>query len=208
MENKYQLYKGDCLSFMRGMDTGSVDAVITDPPYGVDYKYQSYDDSKDNLALLVAGLKEQGRRVSKRMAIFTGVMNSGMYSDSDWTYAWICPAGTGVSAIGFTCWTPIAFYGKDVFSGKGSRPDVFVDYKPKRTGADHPAEKPLSVMLWAIERFTNKDEIILDPFMGSGTTGVACMQLGRKFIGCELDPAYFAIAEKRIKAAASQEIMF
>jgi len=65
MSDKYQLYQGDCISFMRGMDAGSVDAVITDPPYGVDYKYQSYDDSKNNLSLLVAGLKEQSRRKSR-----------------------------------------------------------------------------------------------------------------------------------------------
>jgi DNA modification methylase len=63
-------------------------------------------------------------------------------------------------------------------------------------------------MKWCIEKYTNAGDTVFDAFMGSGTTGVACMQLGRKFIGCELDPTYFAIAEKRIKAAAAQEIMF
>jgi site-specific DNA-methyltransferase (adenine-specific) len=51
------------------------------------------------------------------------------------------------------------------------------------------------------------ENTIFDPFMGSGTTGVACMQLGRRFIGCEIDPGYFEIARKRIEAAASQMIM-
>ena len=138
------------------------------------------------------------------MAVFTGVKNIAFHNDADWFYSWTVPAGTGVSAYGFTCWTPIAFYGKDVFSGKGSRPDAFVDYKPKREGYDHPCEKPLSVMKWALERFTNEGDTILDPFMGSGTTGVACVQTGRNFIGIEIDPTYFAIAERRIKEAQMQ----
>jgi len=59
-------------------------------------------------------------------------------------------------------------------------------------------------MRWAIENYTNEGDTILDPFMGSGTTGVACVQTGRNFIGCEIDPTYFAIAEKRIKEAQEQ----
>jgi site-specific DNA-methyltransferase (adenine-specific) len=55
---------------------------------------------------------------------------------------------------------------------------------------------------------TQPGETIFDPFMGSGTTGVACMQLGRNFIGCEIDPGYFAIAQKRISDAAAQPALF
>jgi DNA modification methylase len=203
-----QLILGDCLEIMPTLADGSVDAIITDPPYGVDYVYSSYQDTKQGLQKLKENLIYQARRISKRTAIFTGVMNVGFYSDADWFYSWVCPAGTGVSAFGFTCHTPIAFYGKDAYSGKGSRPDVFVDYKPKRTGVDHPCEKPLSVMRWAVERFSLKGDTILDPFMGSGTTGVACVQLGRNFIGVEIDPHYFEIAKKRIEQAQLQEPLF
>ena len=59
-------------------------------------------------------------------------------------------------------------------------------------------------MRWAIENYTNEGDTILDPFMGSGTTGVACVQTGRNFIGIEIDPDYFAIAERRIKEAQLQ----
>jgi DNA modification methylase len=59
-------------------------------------------------------------------------------------------------------------------------------------------------MRWAIENYTNEGDTILDPFMGSGTTGVACVQTGRNFIGIEIDPTYFAIAERRIKEAQMQ----
>jgi len=59
-------------------------------------------------------------------------------------------------------------------------------------------------MRWVIENYTNEGDTILDPFMGSGTTGVACVQTGRNFIGIEIDPTYFAIAEKRIAEAQMQ----
>jgi len=68
----------------------------------------------------------------------------------------------------------------------------------------HPTQKPLELMKWVLENYTNEGDTILDPFMGSGTTGVACVQTGRNFIGIEIDPGYFAIAERRIKEAQMQ----
>ena len=65
----------------------------------------------------------------------------------------------------------------------------------------HPTTKPLDLMLWVIRNYTNEGDAIFDPFMGSGTTGVAAVQLGRNFIGCEINPDYFATAEKRIRQA-------
>ena len=70
-------------------------------------------------------------------------------------------------------------------------------------GRMHPHEKPISLLIQLINKLPQKCTIF-DPFMGSGTTGVAAIQLGRKFIGCEIDPTYFAIAEKRIKQAQLQ----
>ena len=63
-------------------------------------------------------------------------------------------------------------------------------------------------MVWCIENYTNPGDTIIDPFMGSGTTGVACMETGRKFIGIELDKGYFDIAEKRIYEATRQQRLF
>jgi len=63
-------------------------------------------------------------------------------------------------------------------------------------------------MRWVVETMTTRGDVVFDPFMGSGTTGVAAVQLGRNFIGCEIDPQYFAIAEKRIKQAQQQPALF
>ena len=78
--------------------------------------------------------------------------------------------------------TVAASFTKDVFTG-------------------HKSQKPISLMLELVERYTREGDTIFDPFMGSGTTGVAAVQLGRNFIGCEINPDYFAIAERRIKQA-------
>ena len=71
----------------------------------------------------------------------------------------------------------------------------------KRTGRVHPTQKPVALMEYLIKTYTNEGETVLDFTMGSGTTGVAAKNLGRKFIGIELDPDYFKIAEDRIDAA-------
>ena len=78
---------------------------------------------------------------------------------------------------------------------------------PKGMDKTHPCEKPVAVMEWCLGFLPNA-ETILDPFMGSGTTGVACVKLGRKFTGIELDPDYFEIACKRIEEAYKQPDMF
>src|SRR5262249_49709588 len=73
---------------------------------------------------------------------------------------------------------------------------------------DHPTQKPVHLMMWCIERMgIPVGGTVLDPFMGSGTTGVACMKLGRNFIGIEKDPGYFAIAQRRIADAQAQLVM-
>ncbi len=72
---------------------------------------------------------------------------------------------------------------------------------------EHPTQKPVSLMRWALG-FVTTAKTVLDPFMGSGTTGVACVQSGRRFIGIEIDQGYFDIAVERIKAALAQPDMF
>ena len=72
---------------------------------------------------------------------------------------------------------------------------------------EHPTQKPIALMKWCIEQCGDAP-VILDPFMGSGTTGVACMNLGRKFIGIEIEPKYFDIACERIENAQRQERLF
>ena len=75
---------------------------------------------------------------------------------------------------------------------------VLFNTVPNRAGKVHPTQKPVALMEYLIRTYTNEGETVLDNCMGSGTTGVACKNLNRNFIGIELDPEYFKIAEKRI----------
>ena len=76
-----------------------------------------------------------------------------------------------------------------------------------KDGAEHPTQKPIALMKWCIEQCPNP-QTILDPFMGSGTTGVAAVQMGRSFIGIEREPKYFDIACRRIEDAQRVQDMF
>ena len=80
-------------------------------------------------------------------------------------------------------------------------------YQQVREARDHPTQKPLRLMEWCLG-FVPDAHTILDPFMGSGTTGVACARLGRRFIGCEIEPKYFDIACRRIEQAYRQRDLF
>lgn len=85
------------------------------------------------------------------------------------------------------------------------RPNKFGKIIP--SADQHPTEKPVGLAKHFIQLHTKPGDLVIDPFMGSGTTGVAALQLGRRFIGCEIDPGYFAIAEKRIKQTAAQMLL-
>jgi site-specific DNA-methyltransferase (adenine-specific) len=202
------LHLGDCLQVMKSMPDKSVDAVITDPPYGNDTAYNKYDDSRENLSLLVPQFMEQCLRISSGVVVVTcGVKNIFLYPEYTWVLSWVNMAGVGSTQWGFSCWQPIIVYGKDPYlsNGRGRRPDTFLQKKNEVADVGHPCPKPNNVMRWIVDRtITKQNATILDPFMGTGTTGIAATQFGHGFIGIEIDPTYFAIAERRIKDAQQQ----
>ena len=187
------LYNCDCLEFMKSMDDKSVDAVITDPPYGMNKA--EWDKEIPDWISLIGEVPA---------AIFCGVIGMRDYPVPDWVGAWVRVGSTQRVGFtgGFNNWEPILFY-----KIKKLENDVIVapNYHEKY---DHPTVKPIKLMKTLIQRMTQPNDTIFDPFMGSGTTGVACVQLGRNFIGCEIDPDYFKIAEKRIHEATLQPSLF
>lgn len=132
----------------------------------------------------------------------------------DTTLAWIKPdasprfngqgASRGFECI-ISCWCGKGYRS---WNGGGKRGlYTHVVNGSSRTG-EHPTEKPLSLMCELIGDFTRPGDTIYDPFMGSGTTGLACIRLGRKFVGCEQDEDYFNLAKRRLVAALSQPDFF
>ena len=208
------LYRGDCLEVLPTL--GKVDAVVTDPPYGVmlgkkannqrfdRMQYESFDDTPENVQIVCVPAVKLALEKSARGLVTPGVKNMWLYPKPSHVGAAYYPCATGCNSWGFSNWQPLFYYGKDPFGGKGSLHDSFRSTEPSEKNG-HPCPKPIGQMQWMVKRVSVPNETIIDPFMGSGTTGVACVNLGRKFIGIELEPKYFDIACKRIEKAISDQ---
>lgn len=203
----YELIQGDCLDVMGGMEAGSVDVAIFDPPYGIDENSRK-NASRTNLA----AVKDYGeyswdaerltpdyiqlvRSVSKNQIIFGGNYYADLLPPSPSWVVWD-KDNSGDFADCELIWTSHArAVRKFKYTWNG-----FIKEKPEVRY--HPTQKPLALMVWLIVNYTNPGDTILDCTMGSGTTGVACLNTGRNFIGIEKDSQYFAIAQARITKAA------
>ena len=209
------LYLGDCRDVLPTLPR--VDAVVTDPPYGIGFEYEGYEDSLENLLHLIDGFVPVCRQIANRVIVTPGVSNLQRYPAADWTAAWTWETTATYGMLGFSQWQPILYYGKDI-DGFGSvngviKSDVihFTGGSAKikhEDGGSHTCPKPIGFVERLLNRFSCEAETILDPFMGSGTTGVACAKLGRKFIGIEIEPKYFDIACRRIEEAWKQPRLF
>lgn len=211
------LYLGDCRYVLPTL--GKVDAVVTDPPYGVELTRKTgasfqastiYKDSPDYVRALIKDTIGLALQISDRAAIFCGNRMLFDYPRPASIGTAYVSSGAGCDPWGFGCNNPILYYGKCPYLaiGKGSRPNSFSDNRSGDAGIDHPCPKPLAWMKWLVNRVSLPSHTILDPFMGSGTTGVACVKLDRKFIGIEIEPKYFDIACRRIEEATRQPKLF
>jgi site-specific DNA-methyltransferase (adenine-specific)/modification methylase len=210
-----ELWLGDCLEVLPTL--GRFDAVVTDPPYGIGFKYNSYDDTLENLEALIAGFVSAVRGLAVRTIITPGLSNVSKYPPSDWMLAWTWDTTGTFGALGYNQWQPILFYGDEVKGFGSVNGQLKADRIHFSGGAallqkdqpeGHPCPKPEALLRRLIGRFSASGEAILDPFMGSGTTGVAAVKLGRKFTGIEIDPGYFDIACRRIEAALREPDFF
>jgi site-specific DNA-methyltransferase (adenine-specific) len=223
----HRLFLGDCMEVMPTL--GKVDAVVTDPPYGVGFvgkRAKQRDGSVSHIAGgYSSGFKDTPEYVEdvavyairscigavRSMAVTPGTRCAFMYPPPDDIGCFYSAAGTGLGRWGFSCSQPILYYGKDPYlaNGAGGRANSFGQSYPNDANAvGHPCAKPIAQMLWLVGRATWPGDVVLDPFMGSGTTLVACQKLGRAGIGIEIDPEYFAIACKRVDEAMRQPDLF
>lgn len=194
-----ELIQGDCLEVMRGMGDKSIDAVITDPPYGIGiannpfrqkFEKQEWDSKPIDREVL-----HELKRISKYQVIWGG--NYFELEPSKSFLVWDkCQPYNFTSSMCEQAWTNL------------NKPAKLFRHDVKSYKKQHPTQKPVELMLFCINYLPDDVGTILDPFMGSGTTGVACVQTGRNFIGIEIDPTYFAIAQERIRVAQMQPNLF
>jgi DNA modification methylase len=199
----YEIHLGDCLEILPTLPDASVDCVITDPPYNVGFDYDGgVDDRKKNYSDWCKAWFSELRRICKGpIAISVGQANLSTWAiiaPPDWWIAWWKPAAMGRCVVGFNNWEPIALYGKPKRAGC----DVIrATIKPDKSIGWHPCPKPLEWATKQVELLTGPGAMVLDPFLGSGTTGTACIKAGRNFIGIEKMPTYYDMARKRLESA-------
>jgi site-specific DNA-methyltransferase (adenine-specific)/modification methylase len=214
------LYLGDCLDILPTL--GPVDAVVTDPPYNYGKDYGTHDDSMPDLEFWT-WLESRMRAVPVRDGgvVYFTCSTQMMARCEAWDFfrfrqwlVWHRPNLVNVHAHADwkQTWEPIYYGGRGKFKAiAGVFPDsaVFTVPTPQSNfteGREHICQRPVALLTGILKRADA--EKILDPFMGSGTTGVACARLGRKFIGIEIEPRYFEIACKRIKREYDQLALF
>jgi len=205
------LYLGDCRDILPTL--GKVDAVVTDPPYGIDYSTKALknlgakqfskihgDESAPDLSFLFA--------LSKPTLLFGANNFPNVLPHRGRWFCW--DKRTIDGACDAMLGSPFELAWANKTHGQYKICRVLHGGVVNADGGArfHPTQKPIQVMVEAIRFLANDAQTILDPFMGSGTTGVACVKLGRKFIGIEIDETYFDIACRRIEEAYRQPRLF
>jgi len=219
-----QIIQGDCLEVIKGIPDKSVDLVITDPPYKlenhgggdnknwwrnlnksnhIDFMSDGFNDEVLNEFVRICKVVNilifcSNKQVSKLMNIFE------VKGYSTTLLAWhkknAIPFGNGkyISDIEFI----VFIRGKNATFNKSTNKEnsKLFQYNYPTGKRFHPAEKPAELIKRLLKIHSNKNDIILDPFLGSGTTVVACKELGRRYIGIEISPEYCEIARNRIRA--------
>lgn len=212
------LYCGDSSEVLSTLQ--KVDSVITDPPYGVEggkggqlknyckADYGSYfDDSPEYIQSVVVPIIKKCINISRCCACTPGSRMLCSYPQPDDVGGFFQPASVRIGKFGFQSFQPIFYYGYYKNAGKGALATA-IELMESAEKNGHPCPKPIKAWTWLVDRMTQYEWLVLDPFMGSGTTGVACMNLGRKFVGIEIEPKYFDIACRRIEDAQRQQRMF
>jgi len=219
------LYLGNALDILPTLKDESVDLICTDPPYGIDYRSRSHslplkkiagDKGAEAYSLLdrVLALAEKKLKPDRHVYIFTNWQAfEGMapvvkkYFKLKGALAWIKnnrTRGDLKGNYGYQ-WEMVLFAhkGRRWLFGKRDSDVLHFDKVPTQA-MQHPTEKPVALIKYLIEKSTAPSEIVLDPFMGSGSTGEAAIASGRGFIGIEMEPTWFAVAKNRLGESSEQ----
>jgi DNA modification methylase len=208
--------EGDCLEVLRRLPVGCIHATITDPPYGVELgntnsntggkhglvreAYASGGDTYEEYVAVVPEAISECLRIARQAAVFIGP-HIWELPKADAIGGVYVPSATGRHVWGFKNFLPVLLYGgmPDLHLGAKEPTAIRSTEQVKPNG--HPCPKPIGWMQWLIRLSSRRGEIVLDPFGGSGTTGVAAIAEGRRAILIEKEPKYVAIARKRIAEA-------
>ena len=221
LNHNIEISQGDCIELLEKIPAKSVQSVITDPPYFLGMTHNGHKGAFNDLAIckpFYEKLFNEYKRVLKH--------DGCIYFFTDWRgYAFYYPLFDKILGVkNILVWAkqgrpiPCSYgFGHEliIFHGKIKKTiinNVITDIKSFNSGAKktngekvHPTQKPVELIEKFILDSTNENDLILDSFMGSGTTGIACINTDRRFIGMELDEAYFDIARRRLENNLKQD---
>lgn len=197
-----KIYNADCLDVMIALRP--IDVIITDPPYGINAADKSFaNGTSKNIKMYAESnwdkMKPQRiyfelmKFISNKQIIFGGNYYNEYLGDARGMIFWDKGTGDNSYADGELAWTN---YDRAIKKYKLTW--VGANAKDRGSKREHPTQKPTELMVEIIKDYTNEEDIILDPFMGSGTTLVAAKQLGRKAVGIEINKTYCDIAIDRL----------
>jgi len=239
---QYKFLHGEALSLMAALEDGSVDHIITDPPYSAEvqnnrrefpavrYKAERHRLRDFNFAPLDEGMigvyaRAMARLVRRWVLVFSAVEQTCLWREAleeaglryIRTGIWVKdnppPSFSGDRpGVGYESYVLAHPPGKTRWNGGGKvavhRALTPIDRGGARSERKvHPAQKPLALMEELVALYTDPDELILDPFAGVATTGVAALHLGRRFIGCEIEEVYWQQGKTRLEAAAMRQAL-
>lgn len=200
------IYNEDCIQGLKKLPDKSVDCIITDPPYGVGKKYDKFKDNIGEVIDLLNNVMPELKRVCKgTILVYASMKHLKQWLETNpdrilffiKDYIQIMPC-----TIQYATDPILVFFGEEKPTNKPMIRDWFhlttadTSKKPK---LNHPTIKPLNAIRDLVKRFSKEGDIVLDCFMGSGTTALACKQLNRRYVGFEISPEYCKIIENRLK---------
>jgi DNA modification methylase len=198
----------NCADGFKKIPNESVDLILTDPPYGL--KKQGIKNDHD-LSQFYSILSESYRVLKKDsffITFFSTKFLPEIFKNNPFQYFWNfilhCPNGSVMSPIGYTKYMSCMVFKKGSPKMAKRGKDIFMDtpgrmIEPDEGYIDHPTPKPKTFIKELLILFSKENDIVLDPFIGSGSTAIACKQLGRRYVGFEIDKKYYNDAIKRLK---------
>lgn len=235
--SEIQLFQGDCLELMKDIPDGSIDLILTDIPFNISRKnnfktmkdrtgrngidFGEWDKGFDESCLpdFIPKLKSGGSLVTfcafEQYGLLLNILNNDLTIKDRFIWEKTNPMPRNrdrryISNIELVVWF-VKDGAKWTFNRQNNNYDGCVLRYPSESGGGfkryHPCQKTAKMLEELILRHSNVDDVVFDPFMGSGSTGVACVNTGRRFIGMELDENYFNIAKKRIEEAQNEVVV-
>lgn len=224
--DKNKIYIGDALKLIQSVDDESIDLIIADPPYGIGYqsswkvKDEQHPKIENDEKPFTDWLPEAYRVLKKTGSLICfcrwdventfsdAIRASGFDLKSQVIWDRVDPGMGDLKAQFAPRHDNLLFATKGEFEFKNGRPNSVLKFMcANHTQLIHPNQKPLELIRHLINKLSQKGDTVLDPFTGSGTTCVACKQLGRNFIAFEIEEMYVALANKRVNEVIRQIVL-